>query len=898
MAYPTTLALITALWSDQPRTKSIALWSATGGAIAALGPLVAGALLEYFWWGSVFLVTLPLAAVALVLAIKFVPAHVNEETEPVDNLGGILSVLLFGALILAINFAPVPNEGKLVLTLVLIALAAGIAFIVRQRRATNPLYDLHVAGASDVLGRRRGRHHRVRIADGRDVHRSAVLAERARLLDVPLGTRDHSRRRDDGALAPRSAKLVATKGARFTLLVGYVFCFLGFLTMLLLWKEGIPYWKVGLGYAFIGIGVGFAGTPASHSLTGSVPVQRAGMASGTADLQRDLGGAIMQSILGALLTAGLRDRDGEAHRRFARTPQQVTDSTQSALTKSFSSATNAAQQYPKYADQIVAAAKTSFIDGQHWAYLAGIIADRCSAQFSCSSPSRSRSGRKSCSSSTTARTTRPVRRSAASKRRDRRLICSETGYSPCWRRVGRQGRTMDAIALLKADHKAVAKLFREYKAAKKAGRAHEPLEDHRQGDRGALDPRRDRREDLLSRSPRRGAEARRRHLGEHRGAPCAEVDARGDLSTSRPDDERYDAEGHRDDGAGPSPRRRRGNRLVPEGARQRCRGLGLKELGDEARHKRSAAHPALPNPTASFPVRRSLGNASDDHASLRRACSGQRIADRRCSTRRCPAVDRGEPFAVVVHDRGRARRCSATARAAAPRCAACSRSAPRRPISSGVLEAPPSAPPTPASKRSRSSGFGDAGRPRRRCRPDTRRRPSRSRPRRHRGSCPRRAARRARGAVAYSRVYNGVHYPGRRARSAARSGLRCCGRDAEGLASRRFDARDGRAPSRASSHASPARPSADGAGLTIVDQPVGPLGTRRRPVRRAARARLPAATIVALDDADDLGGRAARGGGRPGAPSASSAVTVRSTPRSEVALEHGCPLGRRRRAAR
>ena len=61
MAYPTTLALITALWSGPGRTKSIALWSALGGAIAALGPLVSGALLEEFWWGSVFLITLPLA---------------------------------------------------------------------------------------------------------------------------------------------------------------------------------------------------------------------------------------------------------------------------------------------------------------------------------------------------------------------------------------------------------------------------------------------------------------------------------------------------------------------------------------------------------------------------------------------------------------------------------------------------------------------------------------------------------------------------------------------------------------------------------------------------------------------------------------------------------------------
>ena len=60
MAYPTTLALIAALWSGPGRTKSIALWSALGGAIASLGPLVAGALLEQFDWGSVFLVTLPL----------------------------------------------------------------------------------------------------------------------------------------------------------------------------------------------------------------------------------------------------------------------------------------------------------------------------------------------------------------------------------------------------------------------------------------------------------------------------------------------------------------------------------------------------------------------------------------------------------------------------------------------------------------------------------------------------------------------------------------------------------------------------------------------------------------------------------------------------------------------
>jgi MFS transporter, DHA2 family, multidrug resistance protein len=90
MAYPTTLALITALWSGRARTRSIALWSGIGGAIAALGPLAAGAVIDHFWWGSAFLITLPLAVLALATAVIFVPSHVNETVDPVDNLGGIL----------------------------------------------------------------------------------------------------------------------------------------------------------------------------------------------------------------------------------------------------------------------------------------------------------------------------------------------------------------------------------------------------------------------------------------------------------------------------------------------------------------------------------------------------------------------------------------------------------------------------------------------------------------------------------------------------------------------------------------------------------------------------------------------------------------------------------------
>jgi hypothetical protein len=197
--------------------------------------------------GSVFLVTLPLAAVALVMALRFVPAHVNETSDLVDNLGGILSALLVGALILSINFAPVPNEGTLVLGLAVVAVAAGIAFVIRQQRATNPLYDLHIAGRrifwvaacariivfGSLMGAMFIGQQYLQNVQGYSTFDAGLAIMPAALAMV--------------IVAPRSAKLVEERGARFTLLAGYVFVLAGFLTMLLIWGEGSPYIQIGLG---------------------------------------------------------------------------------------------------------------------------------------------------------------------------------------------------------------------------------------------------------------------------------------------------------------------------------------------------------------------------------------------------------------------------------------------------------------------------------------------------------------------------------------------------------------------------------------------------------------------------------------------------------------------------
>jgi MFS family permease len=172
-------------------------------------------------------------------------------------------------------------------------------------------------------------------------------------------------------VAPRSAKLVHQWGSRATLLVGQSLLGLSFVAMFLLWGESTAYWIVAIPLLLMGLGIGLAQTPSSNSLTASVPIRRVGMASGTADLQRDLGGALMTSIFGALLTAGYASSMSDA---IGSSGQDVTESTQNQLQMSYASASNIAKSNPQYSDQIIAAARSSFLDGDRLAYTAGFIA--------------------------------------------------------------------------------------------------------------------------------------------------------------------------------------------------------------------------------------------------------------------------------------------------------------------------------------------------------------------------------------------------------------------------------------------------------------------------------------------------------------------------------------------
>ena len=374
MAYPTTLALITALWAGPARTRAIALWSALGAAMSSMSPLIAGAILLKFPWGWSFLIAVPFAVVALFMVWRYVPSHVNETKERVDHLGGVLSAIFIGGLVLGINYVTLPGQINRAIFLLVLSAVAGIVFFVRQRRAASPLFDLRYAARPTfwvsavagiiVFGSLMGAMY-----IGQQFLQNVLgyNALQAGSSIVPCAI-------FMVAAAPFSSRFIERFGSRITLLMGFVACTLGFMSMYFFWTTTTPAGIIILSYALIGLGVGIAGTPASHALTDSVPVTKVGMASGTGDLQRDLGGSIMQSMLGAILGAGYA---GAIATSIANAPDAaktgVTTDVAAALAKSFGSAEDLAKQYPDYAQAIVEAAKTSFLNGADMAYMAGIL---------------------------------------------------------------------------------------------------------------------------------------------------------------------------------------------------------------------------------------------------------------------------------------------------------------------------------------------------------------------------------------------------------------------------------------------------------------------------------------------------------------------------------------------
>ena len=371
LLFPTTLSLISALYRGKARVSAIALWSGLGAGVAALAPVLGGWMLQSFWWGSVFLITLPLVVLALIVGLWVLPWHASEEVFPVDHIGGVLSVIGVGGLVIMIQKVDNGITASWVAS-VLIALLAIAAFIWRQTKAPRPLVDLplakartfwvaFVAGAvtfGSLIGVMFVGQQFTQNVLGYDPLKAAAVVVPAAVFMALMGQ--------------VAGRLVTKRGSRFSFVIGLVIVAVAFLTILATWRGDTSVAWVLIAYSLIGAGVGLCVTPASRSLMSSVPPVRGGMGSAFLDLTRDFGGAIMQAVMGALL-AGAYAYSIAGDLAGSPNASKVSQETADALSSSFQSAKQVAQQYPQYATQITDAASSAFTSGMNAAVLVALL---------------------------------------------------------------------------------------------------------------------------------------------------------------------------------------------------------------------------------------------------------------------------------------------------------------------------------------------------------------------------------------------------------------------------------------------------------------------------------------------------------------------------------------------
>ena len=299
---PSTLSLIRNIFPDaRHRTTAIAIWSAGSSGGTALGPLVGGVLLERFWWGSVFLINVPVMAAVIVTGLWLLPESKNDQGAPVDLASAVLSVLAIVPITYAVkSFA---HDGLTVVAIAALVggLAAGWLFIRRQRTLATPLIDVELfrrpaftwAIAATVLA---------------IFALAGLLYFFSQYLQLVRG---YSTLRAGLTELPTSlASLVVV------VVVAAVVRRLG---------NGRA---LGSGLLVIGAGIGLAFTVSTGAVLGAVPADRSGAASAISETGLELGVALGIAVLGTIQDVGYRLLLGPAPSSL---PQRVAEAAEQSL---------------------------------------------------------------------------------------------------------------------------------------------------------------------------------------------------------------------------------------------------------------------------------------------------------------------------------------------------------------------------------------------------------------------------------------------------------------------------------------------------------------------------------------------------------------------------------------
>jgi EmrB/QacA subfamily drug resistance transporter len=315
LIYPTTLAIISDTFRDpKRRAVAIGLWGAVTGLGVAVGPIMGGALLESFWWGSLFLALVPIALTAALGALAFIPASTAASPSRVDRGGLLLSVVMLGALVYTIIEAPDYGwAAPRTLSGFGVALIAAVAFVVWERRRSDPLIDVGLfanlrfsaaSGAVTVAFFALFGFIFLITQFFQLLQNYGPLETGVRILPVALSIAIGS-----VAGTRLAVTRVGTKAVVFTGLLMLAAAFAWIATI----EIDVPYLEVSMQMILLGGGLGLTTAPATDSIMGVVRPEQAGAGSAVNDATRQVGGTLGVAVVGSIFsTIYIRHLSGDA----------------------------------------------------------------------------------------------------------------------------------------------------------------------------------------------------------------------------------------------------------------------------------------------------------------------------------------------------------------------------------------------------------------------------------------------------------------------------------------------------------------------------------------------------------------------------------------------------------
>ena len=352
---PSTLALIRNLFHD-PRERSLAvgIWGAMTAAGTAVGPVVGGFLLEHFWWGSVFLINLPVMAVLVVVGVKLLPESKNPAPGPWDLLSVLLSMVGIIAVVYAVKEGAAYGFRWDVAVSAVAGLAALTGFVRRQLRLPHPLLDMRLFAHRGFTG--------AVIADLLTIlGLSGLVFFLSQFLQMVQGRSPFEAGLAElpAALGSVTAGLLAGWAARRTSVRAAVSGGLAAVGLALgacVWLQATTgYLLLGSVLLVVGIGAGLAFTVTADVILSSVPKEQAGAASAVSETAYELGAALGIALLGSVVTG--------VYRSFT-TPPGVPEEAADQARHSLGEAVETAHQVPGAAgDRLLTAAQDTFTEG-------------------------------------------------------------------------------------------------------------------------------------------------------------------------------------------------------------------------------------------------------------------------------------------------------------------------------------------------------------------------------------------------------------------------------------------------------------------------------------------------------------------------------------------------------